>query len=577
MADLPRPTVRPAAPPAAPVPAAPRRPAPFAALLAGLALLTALAWWWPNRPRGAEVAMDAERFASVSFAPFRPGQSPLRRRYPSVAEVEADLALVAGRARAIRTYASLEGDYDVAALAARHGLKLWQGAWLGADLARNEREVAALIAAARAHPDTVERVVVGNEVLLRRELPVAQLAAQLDRVRAAVAQPVTYADVWEFWEQFPELAAHVDVVTIHVLPYWEDEPRGVDASMAHIAAVVARMRALFPGKPIAIGEVGWPSRGRWREDAAPGRVEQALFLRRFIALAGREGLDYNLIEAFDQDWKYRSEGTVGAAWGLWTADRAPKFPLRGGVVEEPAWPWYAAAALVLAGLLLAAAARAFPAAPRAPLAVLAVLLGNALALAWAGTVPYAFDLALTVCAVGNLGGQALLAGLLLRRAGLRLSGLPVPLARTGAMAAATVRALLRGRLGVLRDWRGIGLDDLSFVFLWTAMLLQLLLLVDPRYRDPPLATFAVPLAAVAVRAWLRDLPAGGGGRAERVAGGALVLATLGVVAREGWHNLPALAWAAAALALAAPALRRGFGPGAARAAQPAVARSTARR
>jgi len=536
-------------------------PAVLPALLLLCAVLTALAWWLPNRPRAGEVPMTADRFNSVSFAPFRPGQSPLRHRYPSAAEVEQDLALLAPRVRAVRTYASLEGDYDVPALAARHGLKVWQGAWLGPDAARNEREIARLIESANRYPDTVERVVVGNEVLLRRDLPVEHLAAALDRVRAAVRQPVTYADVWEFWAQFPQLADHVDIVTIHILPYWEDEPHGVERAIAHAREVVRRMRRMFPGKPIAIGEVGWPSRGRWRADAAPSRVNQAVFLREFIRLAHEEGFDYNLIEAFDQVWKYKLEGTVGAAWGLFTADRQPKFPPDGPVVENPDWPLHAALALLLSLALWAGTLRAFPRvdrAGRARLAVLAFALGNALVFAAAGTLPDALDEHLKLAAAVNLAGQALLAALLLRRAAMRLTGAPIEPPRDGAQATETVRALLATRRGwrLLRGWRGWALDDLSFVFLWTAMALQLLLLVDPRYRDFPLASFAVPLVAVVARALLRDLPRGGGGREELWAGGALALAALGSAVREGPANLQAMGWTACALILAAPALLR---------------------
>ncbi|AWV23770.1 Glucan 1,3-beta-glucosidase [Roseomonas mucosa] len=525
-----------------------------AVLLLGL-LATLLAWWWPNRAQLGDLPMPAERLNSVSFAPFRTGDSPLRGIFPSAAEVEEDMRLIAPRVRGIRTYASVEGDYDVAAIAARNGLKLWQGAWLSGTLANNEREVARLIESANRHPETVERVVVGNEVLLRRDLPPAALIGYLDRVRAAVRQPVTYADVWEFWQQFPEVARHVDIVTIHILPYWEDEPLDVEAAIAHTRDIVHRMRALFPGKPIAIGEVGWPSAGRWREGAVPSTVSQARFLREFAALSREEGFDYNVIEAFDQVWKYKSEGTVGAAWGLWTADRQPKFALSGPVRENALWGWYAGAAALLGLGLLAATARAFPAAPRAPLALLALALGNALAFAWCGGVPYAFDEHLMLAVTANLAGQALLAALLLRRAGQVLSGLPVEMPRTGAQATASVRALLRGRLR-WRDWRGFAFDDLSFVFLWTAMVLQLLLLFDPRYRDFPFPTFAVPLVAVVARALLRDLPLRGGGWAEAWAGGTLALAALASAWREGPENLQALGWTACALGLAAPALLR---------------------
>ena len=504
-----------------------------------LLLLTLLGWWVPNREQAGDVPLAADRFNSVSFAPFRPGQSPLRGIFPSAAEVEADMALVAPRVRAIRTYAAIEGDYDIAAIAARHGLRMWAGAWLGRDARQNAAEVAKLIETANRHPETVERVVVGNEVLLRRDLPPAALIAALDTVKAAVAQPVTYADVWEFWEQFPEVGRHVDVITIHILPYWEDVPTNVEGSMAHARAVLARMRVLFPGKPIAIGEVGWPSLGRWRADAAPSRVEQAVFLRRFIALAAAERLDYNLIEAFDQGWKYKSEGTVGAAWGLWTEAREAKFPLQGPVRENPDWGWPAAAAALLGLGLWAATGRAHP--------VLAFALGNALVFAWCGTVPYAFDTPLLLAAAVNLAAQAALAGLVLRRvvAGTPATGVPLG----GAAATQRLRSAMRGRLD-WRGWRGWAFEDLEFWFLFTAVVLQLLLVFDPRYRDFPYATFAVPLVAAMARAFMGDWPA----RPEDWVGRTLTLAALIGALVEGPDNLQALGWSACALLLAAPTL-----------------------
>ncbi|MFC0407818.1 glycoside hydrolase family 17 protein [Roseomonas elaeocarpi] len=524
------------------------------AWLAGL-LATLLVWWLPNRAQLRQLAMPVERLNSVSFAPFRDGDSPLRNIFPTAAEVEEDLRLIAPRVRGIRTYASIEGDYEIAELAQRHGLRLWKGAWLGRDLAQNDRELARLIDAANRFPDTVERVVVGNEVLLRRDLPPEALAAALDRVRAAVRQPVTYADVWEFWEQFPEIARHVDIITIHILPYWEDQPLDVESAIAHTRDIYRRMHALFPDKPIAIGEVGWPSHGRWREGAAPSVVNQARFLREFAALSRSEGFDYNVIEAFDQGWKYKNEGTVGAAWGLWTADRQPKFALSGPVRENADWPYYAAAAALLGLVLALLTRRAFPEAGPVPLVLLSLALGNALAFAWCGGVPYAFDEHLLLAVAVNLAGQGMLAALLLRRAGQRLSGLPVEPARNGAHATATVRDLLRLRLR-WRDWRGFALDDLGFVFLWTAAALELMLLFDPRYRDFPFPTFAVPLVAVVTRALLRDLPRAGGGWAECWAGGALALAALAGAVNEGGANIQALGWSACALGLAAPALLR---------------------
>ncbi|MBV8523449.1 MAG: glycoside hydrolase [Acetobacteraceae bacterium] len=532
------------------------RPAPV--LVLPLLLLSAIitfAWWWPNRPQAADPGLADTRINSVSFAPFRDGQSPLSDKFPSAAEVEQDVAMLAGRVRAIRTYAASSGDYDLASIAERHGLKLWLGIWLGTDRAKNALELARGIEIANAHPQTVERVIVGNEVLLRRDLAVGELIAALDQVKARVKQPVTYADVWEFWRQFPEVAAHVDLITIHLLPYWEDNPTGIDAAVGHVHEVYRQMQVLLAGKPIAIGETGWPSRGRWRRDAAPGRVNQAVFLRRFMELANQEGFDYNLIEAFDQGWKYKSEGTVGANWGLWS--RSTKLPPAGPVTEDPRWAWKAIASSLAGLALLGGTLMSWPGLSgrlQIWLAVLAMSLGAALVYAWSGTVPVIYDHHLLLAAAVNLTGQALLAVLLMRRVAMLLAGRPLPPDRTGADATETIRGLFM--LRVDRRWQVWLFHDLSFVFVWTAAVMQLLLLFDPRYRDFPLPVFAVPLVAILARMVVGDLPRGGGGREELWAGSTLAGAAIGSAIAEGPANLQSLAWNGGALLLAAPFLAR---------------------
>lgn len=182
-------------------------------------------------------------------------------------------------------------------------------------------------------------------------------------------------------------------------------------------------------------------------------------------------------------------------------------------------------------------------------------LGGGLALAWAGTVPVIYDARLLVAAIGNLAGQAALAVLMMRRTAGILSGAAPPPARTGADAMETVRALLRLRPRGRITATGL-FDDLSFIFVWTAAVMQLLLLFDPRYRDFPLPVFAIPLVCVVARALLADLPRDGGGREEVWAGGTLALAAVASAGMEGPANLQALLWSIAALVLAIPPLLR---------------------
>jgi len=301
------------------------------ALLVSVLLAGAL-WVEIARPRTLALEWRGP-LKSVSFAPFRDGQSPLEEIFPSVPQIEDDLLRLKGRVAGLRSYAATGGLEAVPALAAKHGFALTHSAWLGRDAAANEREVRALIRTANRYPRAVKRVIVGNEVLLREDLKPEQLIAVLDRVRGAVRQPVSYADVWAFWLKHPQIAEHVDFITIHILPYWEDEPVAEADAPAHLLEIIARIRSAFPGKPILVGETGWPTEGRSRGPASADRLTAARFVRALPALAAQHGFDYNLVEAYDQTWKARLEGTVGARWGLFDAKRQQKYGLEG-----PVWP-----------------------------------------------------------------------------------------------------------------------------------------------------------------------------------------------------------------------------------------------
>ncbi|MBS0518662.1 MAG: hypothetical protein JSR90_08215 [Proteobacteria bacterium] len=330
--------------------------------LIAFAIVTALnlLWWWlPNRP--VDIAgWTSEPLQSVSFAPYRPGQSPLSRTFPTPDQIEQDLKRLQGKVRAVRTYSAGENLETVPQRAGKYGLKVWEGAWLNDNDKENLEQVNLLIDHANKYPDTVERVIVGNEVLLRKDLTANQLRAYIRMVKQRVKQPVTYADVWEFWLRNPSLADEVDFITIHMLPYWEDEPVGMDrrepdgrlSIEKHILDIYRRVQARFPGKQIVIGETGWPSDGRMRSDARPGRVEQVRFFSMFRSLADREHFDYNIVEAFDQYWKARQEGTVGATWGLLDAYRGDKFELGKPVSAEPRWRLLFAVSTLMSGLLV---------------------------------------------------------------------------------------------------------------------------------------------------------------------------------------------------------------------------------
>src|SRR5262249_27362731 len=150
----------------------------------------------------------------------------------------------------------------IPAVARRHGLKVLQGLWLSSlpDLSRKQIEGA--VALAKRYPDVITAVIVGDEGLLRGEMSAPQLARTIREVKAQVTVPVTYADVWEFWLRYREVAAAVDFVTVHILPYWEDFPIPAADAARHVDAIRQQVAAAFPDKEVLIGEFGWPSAGR---------------------------------------------------------------------------------------------------------------------------------------------------------------------------------------------------------------------------------------------------------------------------------------------------------------------------
>jgi glucan 1,3-beta-glucosidase len=314
----------------------------IAALAGGALAIIAITgfWLWRATPVPLPDAPGG-RFACVSYAPFRGEQTPFDQSLViPPQQIEEDLTHLRTESDCVRIYAVNQGLDQVLPIAEKLGLKVLMGLWIGREAKDNEIQIARGIELARAHPATIKGIIVGNEVLLRQEQTAATLEGLLKRVKTGTGLPVTYADVWEFWLRHPELADDVDFVTIHILPYWEDDPVPASDGVAHIDAILRMVQAEMPGKTIYIGETGYPSAGKQRERAVPGLVEQAGFIRGFLAYAHQHGLDYNVIEAFDQPWKRALEGTVGGYWGVFGEDRVSKFPLTGPVARMGSpWPW----------------------------------------------------------------------------------------------------------------------------------------------------------------------------------------------------------------------------------------------
>src|SRR6266496_917581 len=279
---------------------------------------------------------------SVSYAPFEGTSHPDVDNIPQVEKIRADLKKLSTMTRAIRLYSSTGGVELVPPIAAEFGLKVTVGAWIDKNSDRNEREIDAAITLAKRNSNVIG-VVVGNETVYRGEQKVDDLIGLVKRVKKSVNVPVTTGEIWNIWRDNPELASSVDFIAAHVLPYWENftDKQAVDQAVA----MFQLLRDQFPGKRIMIAEFGWPSAGYNLRNAEPGPFEQASVLRNFVTRADAIGMDYNIVEAIDQPWKF-FEGGVGPYWGILNAAREPKFAWSGPVVDEAYWKLATIALLV---------------------------------------------------------------------------------------------------------------------------------------------------------------------------------------------------------------------------------------
>ena len=318
-----------------------------------LASLVAVVLFWYILGTGFVLKDGANSFSKlqcVSYAPFGKDDSPFMMDKGLVISedlVRKDLQLLSKYTDCIRTYSTV-GLEMIPKIARENNLKMLMGAWVNGDEKPTRLEIDTLIKLAKENKDIVRAVIVGNEALLRGDLSDVKLYEYIKEVKAALPDTqVTYADVWEYWLKYPKIKEVTDFVTIHILPYWEDDPMEITTAIKHLANVRHEVEGILKTSNILIGETGWPSEGRMREDALPSKTNQAIFVREFVKLAEEKNWNYNIIEAFDQPWKRVSEGAVGGFWGLFDKDRLDKNVFTGDVSNFPNYKYLGFGSLLL--------------------------------------------------------------------------------------------------------------------------------------------------------------------------------------------------------------------------------------
>lgn len=256
----------------------------------------------------------------ICFSPYLEGQAPGSQ--VSEEQIRARLTTIQPHTRWIRTFSCTDGHEQTPRIAHELGMKTMVGAWLGNDAEINAREIAGVIAVARAgHADLVA---VGNEVLLREDMSEDTLIAYIQSVKDALpGVQVGYVDAYYLFEKHPRVTAVCDVLMTNCYPFWEGCPR--EEAIAYMQSMFRRTQAVAQGKRVVISETGWPHTGTAFHGAVPSLQGAMQYFMDTVEWSEADQLEMFYFAAFDEAWKVGAEGDVGAFWGLWDKDGSPKF------------------------------------------------------------------------------------------------------------------------------------------------------------------------------------------------------------------------------------------------------------
>ena len=249
----------------------------------------------------------------LCFSPYIEGQETAD--ILSADQIGRRLDVITPHTKWIRSFSCTGGNELIPEMAHQKGLKTLAGAWISDDKERNEKEIQSLIKLAKA--GLVDIAAVGNEVLHRQEISEQELLLYIKRVREALpaAIPVGYVDAYYQFLDRPALVKACDVILTNCYPFWE----GADNlfALTYLNRMMELTKQVAGNKKIIITETGWPGIGENVEAAAPSPLNA---MKYFIAVqdwAKTNDIELFYFSSFDESWKTKQEGKVGAGWGIW--------------------------------------------------------------------------------------------------------------------------------------------------------------------------------------------------------------------------------------------------------------------
>jgi exo-beta-1,3-glucanase (GH17 family) len=269
----------------------------------------------------------------VSYGPYHfRGQAPPGSNIPD-SQFVADLTQIAYKFGYIKTYGSDPVLARIVPLISQYKLDLEVAVGIyesGTDRIGTIKQINQAIDLAQQYPNIVNMVVVGNECIEGEgynstPTPVALNTLIEDLKIVKTALPDTVVTTCLTYQAGKDLTSSllpfIDNVMVNVYPFYGGVP--IEGALDNLEEAYG----LFSGhgKPVWIGETGWPSAGKSIGKAVPTLDNEKTFIS--AVLGAETDLKYEglyLFEAYDEPWKI-IEGRTGPHWGLWNRDGSAKY------------------------------------------------------------------------------------------------------------------------------------------------------------------------------------------------------------------------------------------------------------
>ncbi|KAE8145339.1 glycoside hydrolase superfamily [Aspergillus avenaceus] len=257
-------------------------------------------------------------------------------------DYEADFDAIKGLTTLVRTYSANDCNtaVNIVPAAKNKNFKVVLGVWADYDESFNN-DLNVLKQTVPGNEDHIYAITVGSETLYRKGLTAEQLLAKIKQVQEAFPK-VTVGTV-DSWNKFydgtadPIIKGGVNYFLANGFAYWQDTDidnasktyfKDMSDAQKHIEQVAGdNAKNIRFGN----GETGWPTTGGSNYGKAIAKTEFAeRYWKESVCGILKWGIDVFYFEAFDEAWKPTSIGDNGESmdethWGLFTADRKPKF------------------------------------------------------------------------------------------------------------------------------------------------------------------------------------------------------------------------------------------------------------